>query len=550
MEYPSASSVWHTHEQNILNASYFPEYVADKSIFQNWVNDIFEFHHESKLRKTGVNHPNPNTVRKILEIIDRRLKHLDDDTDDTIDVEPLRILVMGGSVTQGINSEDNPLGLNLKRDSPWPVRLENMFNEGIFGGRKVVEVTNMAAGGSSSEIGALVVKYQIFPNNEIPHIIIAAFTPNDHQQPDIEKVFYEEIQDFVQNAINVCPCNKDLPLVVLADHMYRPSGRSRWDEQLRLSGYNAVLAAWYDVMAFNHGNLGLHHVMANFDNKTKIEQLVGGDFSLHLGTGFHIGLAWTALFNFIEAFVDNCNDLEMQSTPAANSTRSDVPSVSSRIDDLLASPSAKHLSKLSNQESIVDSLNRWKQRTEEARTRCSSMTASNNTATACTGENKVCSHAWIVGKGTGVNYPQELSRVLDPVLKSNDGWVVKGRPVRNPRVGLYAEKENATFTMKFPIMENPINILTIFSMKSYGPDWIGSKMEIRMTIDHGVGNTTAPDVATHEIDGFHEIKTSVHFPHKFELPGNGASVGDTLILEAKLVGGSAFKIHGIALCRF
>ena len=520
------------------------------------MNDIFEYHQESKLRKTRVNPPDPNTVRIILEIIDRRLKHLDENADGTMDVEPLHILVMGGSVTFGRDSETNHLGLDLKRDCPWPMRLENMFNEGIFGGRKVVKVTNMAAGGSSSEIGAFVVQYQMFPTNEVPHIIMAAFTPNDHRQPDIENVFYQEIQDFVQNAINVCPCNKDLPLVVLADHMYRPTryGRSRWDEQLRLSGYNAVLASWYDIMAFNHANLARHHSIANFDNTTKIEQLMGGDFNLHMGAGFHIGLAWTALFNFLEAFVDHCNDQEMRSsspstqTAGNNLTHSDVTPANSRIDDLLTSPAVRHLPKLSKKDSITESLNRWIERSKDLESRCSTPTTVNNeTNKACAGEDKICSHAWIVGKGTGVNYPHELTRVLDPVLKSNDGWIVKGRPDRNPRVGFYAEKANATFTMKFPITETSMNFLTIFSMKSYGPDWIGSKMELRMTIEHP-RNTT--DTATREIDGFHEIKTSVHFPHKFALPGNGASVGDSVILEAKLVGGSTFKIHGMALCRF
>ena len=145
---------------------------------------------------------------------------------------------------------------------------------------------------------------------------------------------------------------------------------------------------------------------------------------------------------------------------------------------------------------------------------------------------------------------EELWEFLKPVFKTSDGWAAAGKPIQNPRTGWYAQKANATFAMHYPIMEVPVQFLTIVSMKSYGPSWIGSKLEIKVTIDHPSNSTMLPDVSTYEIDGFHEIRTSVHFPHKFELPGNGASVGDNILLEAKLVGGSMFKINGIALCRF
>jgi hypothetical protein len=94
-------------------------------------------------------------------------------------------------------------------------------------------------------------------------------------------------------------------------------------------------------------------------------------------------------------------------------------------------------------------------------------------------------------------------------------------------------------------------------MKSYGPSWVGSKLEIKATILRPSEATAAATtktnpyyVATFDIDGYHKIKTSVHFPNKFRLPANDASVGDVVMVEARLVGGSMFKINGIALCRF
>ena len=167
----------------------------------------------------------------------------------------------------------------------------------------------------------------------------------------------------------------------------------------------------------------------------------------------------------------------------------------------------------------------------------------------------------MVGKGTGVNVVEELRQRIQPVLYSSDGWEIAGRPVQNPRTGWYARRTNATFEIRVPATDAPMHFLTIMSMKSYGPDWIGSKLNVEVTIQSPFesANTTAaaavqpPDdaaTASYEIDGYHEIKTSVHFPHKFKLPGNGARIGDVVILKAKLVGGVTFKINGIALCRF
>lgn len=52
------------------------------------------------------------------------------------------------------------------------------------------------------------------------------------------------------------------------------------------------------------------------------------------------------------------------------------------------------------------------------------------------------------------------------------------------------------------------------------------------------------------IDGYHDIKTSVHFPHKIQIADGGAKAGDSVILNAKLVGGQEFKIAGLAFCSF
>ena len=220
-----------------------------------------------------------------------------------------------------------------------------MLNQVFFGGDPIVKVTRMTAGGSSSEIGSVIMEYHLFPKTAVPHIIVNAYAPNDVQQPNLDKVFYEETQDFIQLAQNVRPCDEDLPLVVLADHSY---GFWQQTKMNLLSGWYAALASWYDVMAFNNMNVARHELIGNYENTSAIEQLVGNNFELHLGAGFHIGMAWTTLFNFLEAVVDTCNDLGRASDDTNEFIKGETTAIvnSSRIESALNTPPIKQLSKL------------------------------------------------------------------------------------------------------------------------------------------------------------------------------------------------------------
>ena len=104
------------------------------------------------------------------------------------------------------------------------------------------------------------------------------------------------------------------------------------------------------------------------------------------------------------------------------------------------------------------------------------------------------------------------------------------------------------------------NFVLIVAMKSYSQKWVGSKLAVSISVvkkTDNLNNSSLTDVravdwdadSTFLIDGYHDIKTSVHFPHKIPVLG-GAKAGDSLILHAKLVGGQEFKIAGIAFCRF
>ena len=96
--------------------------------------------------------------------------------------------------------------------------------------------------------------------------------------------------------------------------------------------------------------------------------------------------------------------------------------------------------------------------------------------------------------------------------------------------------------------------VTILSMKSYGIDFVGTQLNVSVVVvtTPRRGNDTVvveESSASFLVDGYHETRTTVHFPHKFALPGGGANPGDSIRVQVQLVSGRHFKIAGIALCR-
>ena len=86
-------------------------------------------------------------------------------------------------------------------------------------------------------------------------------------------------------------------------------------------------------------------------------------------------------------------------------------------------------------------------------------------------------------------------------------------------------------------------------MKSYGPDWVASKLRVTVEVIRPSSDGVAAVASgPFEIDGYHDLLTSVNFPHKFALAGKGARSGDTIRASFELVGGHTFKITGLALC--
>lgn len=676
----STSHVWHNLQQDILNASYhaLPRIetlnTTQLHAYKDWVDQIFSFYTPSKLRRSIMNPAPSKQIIQLMKLAEE-IRHHNANVSDEKDNEEkrkLRILILGGSVTAGMNCAW-PDNLNFPKQKRWSIpgeecawsfRLEKLLNHVLFEGEEVVTVDNISAGGQTSEFGSYVLEYRLYPKpDQLPDVVIASFSANESQESDLQKVLYQFNQDFVKAAQSLHPCDDQAPLIMFVDDFY---GDRPYTATVQ-SGNMFMLSTWHNIMAVNYASTVKYKLFGEVEDegarKTKPRiPLFHSDYQIHLGIGMHMGLAWTVMFNIVNSMVNVCNDVgisrmmndrshgsslmhlaegEEDAVPAIGleagveeqaKTRElgvpqDTSSSSIRSSSMHETKNAEdEASYQHHEEEEVDSyppidpnllpnlktaeipfkhidrmvpdvpgtalevrkkLEDNIQRTKATCDKLEKMAANNNINST----NKKCSYAWVVNKMIGFGHKNQVASEMSKVLLSNDGWAAEGYVMKNPRAGWYTHRPNSTFSIMIKDTVVDTNFVVILSMKSYSEKWQGSKLAVSTfvvkknetatatatatgtsaattsdhlmnekedsTVDLLVHNKNNEDGSgdhsnstTFFIDGFHDIKTSVHFPHKIPIAGGGAKAGDSVILKAKLVGGQEFKIAGFAFCSF
>jgi GDSL-like Lipase/Acylhydrolase family len=560
----SPSMVWSLIKERVLNASYYPPLEHGKSdAFRKYVNTIFAFYSAAKLRRSNAHPAPPNTIRRIVALVDAYKTQLErynnaaaQQGNRTLAVpppEPIRILVLGGSVTKGTNClASSEVWLGRKQGTPewyyaWPARLEHMLNQIFFGtdtvGGSPFKVNNYAMGATNSEVGAAMLENQLIPGlqENPPDIVIVSYSTNDARDPDRNATYHVHLQNLVRAAHNTRPCDDDLPLVIMADDMH---GMLDEDPALEITGSLYKLASWYNVMLVAYGNVARHASIASYINITQPNPLLGSPYdNLHHGVGMHIGIAWTIVFNLLSAFQETCSDVV--------ETTDELPVAT--LDSMkwaLVEPPTKYQGRIA---SIEDASKEWRNRIAWKDQHCP-MPATELAPFSTS----VCAYAWTVNPVT-ISEPHHIDEALRPALVDVDGWRAdyfnNGTVFRSPGFG--TETPNSTFSLELRNVTQPTKHLTIFSMSSYGPGFSNSVLQLKVRIVRSASSSASAkdqkksnDEATYEVKGSHDLRTSVFFPHKFRLPGDqGAQAGDTIRLDARLVSGKAFKIQAVAFCQ-
>ena len=505
--------------------------------FGKMIHDYTKVHNEyivPRLRSSLIRPMEGKQIQRILQIIEDRLM-------DPIKNPRLEIMVFGGSVVQGWHSEfhnwfqpgfENEVKPDCATFS-WPARLEAILNEVIFYGQDVVRVTNMAVGGTTSDVGAVALEYELFPPEYPgPDIIIHSYGNNDGRQPgpDIDRL--NLMQEFIRAARTMnCDADKQPSIILYDDFLGFYFNDIHY--AMGYSQYVSKAAAWYDLMAVSFANAFRHTVYSGdgFGNDTAVEHDPGGDLpmlgwrlELHPGMLYHSTSPWTLVYNLLDNMINACQDYETMShyRPA--------------FDEL----PLNQIPELTREFMLSDLPEKWNENIAHHQDVCQS--ASDRIGSVC------APTSWIAGAFAGArSQPIIDEQMRELFLSGNDGWHVESISNSKPRPGWVAFRAKATFTVTVKDHEG-ITFVTVISMQSYGSKWEGSLVRVTL-FDYGPeGAGPISVVGLYEISGSHNTTTSVLHPHKLQLDGNGVPKGNWLNARFDLVGGTTFRIQGMLFC--
>lgn len=558
------SFIWSMLQDVVVNAtvSYPSNIIKDIDekqymLYKDYISTLYKYYTVDKLRRSIANPPNSKQIIELFQKINDVQKHNEENEEKKV----IRIVVLGGSVTAGHEVFLPKWLVDTKREKAvddiphkelaWPNRLEQLLNHIFFHGEPIFQVENISSGGQTSEFGALVLQHALYEHPErIPDIIISAYSANEALDPNRnENVFYEYMQNFVHAARNLQPCKDYSPLVILADDFF---GDSPY-KALQQTGYVYKISTWYQIMAINYSNVVRYKVLPESHDGQE-HPLTSARFTTHLGLAFHIGMSWVVGFNLLNQFVEVCNDMEnMPITTTQNLGEESMKLLFGDKHALLQQeePPSKFIGQIGRgrPDNVGTVGTQYIKSNEMNRDQCQTEDLQ---ATTVDHNPKQCEYGWIVHQlPHDLTTKEQLAIEMKKVVIENRGWEADGDPIVNPRTGWYANETNATFTLQLNNVGLDINFVLVYSMKSYGPKFKDSKIRVTTNVTTSREDAIKSEETNffHDVDGFHETRSSIHYPHKIPISDGGAKVGDTLTFKAELIGGNHFKMAGLAFCK-
>ena len=123
------------------------------------------------------------------------------------------------------------------------------------------------------------------------------------------------------------------------------------------------------------------------------------------------------------------------------------------------------------------------------------------------------------------------------------------------KLGLVAMHANATMTLGFQHIPQPVRIVTVHYLKSYGDAWKNSRLRFQLEIFFNNDNPQQTKMMmihhqeSFELEGVHDQNVSISYVHRLDLGRNAeAPMGSSIRFRMELVGGQTFKINALMCC--
>jgi hypothetical protein len=595
----TASSLWYSSLIQIHNASIHPR-DTQRRLHANWTRQLLQFLAPNLLEQGLRASPSYTSLEPIFTKLYHRL------VNDS--APPLKIIVFGGSTAEGVGcsrvSKELFGGQQVKtkgttgqgRNCAWPFRLQVFLDQ--FLGQGVIEINNLAVGGSTSDLTEPFLKYWLYPpffRPTGPDIVINAHSTNDNNPPAFHYAtlnttgddfhanrFTQRNQDFIETAINSRHCTGQAqPLVLYVDEYMGNIqdvllGDGQGLERMQLladmfpqvglispaSAVRPFVFADIWEVVFSPNWKKAKGGSSNFNNSQTA-------VNVHFGLSGHVTIMWVVAYAMLQLTLDFCEDSRGHHRPAhvapslllsSLAKTSQFLSIAKtppkflfwnkrqEIDETegsAQSPAAAPLGVLSNISNIWRESVAVKYRDE--RMYCESR----GQTTEQLDDRTPCVFAFLAAPlGTHGNQ-DDLNNYLRPFIMlkaSGGGWEARNDLREDGfvnKLGLVATRPDATVTLALRNLQKPVRVITLHTLKSFGEKWLDARAKFTLEVfEKGL------QVYMHEfvIEGVHNQNTSISYPFRLDLHDRQASVGSTIRFRIDLIGGTTFKINALMFC--
>jgi hypothetical protein len=491
------------------------------------------------------------SIDSILKKAFARYQYLKQGDDGVTPPPPVRIVVMGGSVTKGVNCYASIKGVN-RFQCAWPNRLENMINQ-LFGG-ELVEVTAVGMGGTNSATGATILEHDLLPADaKNPDIIINSYSTNDMHAITMRQAasgnatlrdkLFDMTQDFVRQALRPQSCKGvQQPLLLHMDDYLGNEQREIWSTTELSQGVN-VLANYYGFASMSYADMVRDWVYG--DTRESLFSPQGwydGDvFSreIHPGVGAHSTMAWAVAYNLLNLATTHCS-MESESIIGATEQRKLQLLESPEAADIPGKPLPvpKGLPpRLSRELSLEEVSGLWRESSEEL-VRSESRSSSGRCQDRCP-------FSWVGGIDLQQSNAQWVEEYFNEHITKSSGWKLAGGEQKIGFVPVDG-KHGSELTLNFANLTQSVRSVTLFTMKSYGERWKDSRAQVKI-LNKSRSHQTWNETNAVELSGFHDKDTSETYTEVIHL-SKKVSAGDSLRISTTFLQGGTFKIMGFAIC--
>lgn len=509
----------------------------------------------------------------------------------------LNVLVMGGSVTMGVVCHINPVsGTGIARRScAWPGRMDFFFSQ-LFGGYELIHFHTIALGGTNTESGITMWDYSLLPDDvPYPDVVINAYATNDMHYNSVQDAIAKNItlersvleltQAFIRQLLTPKKeCEHPPPLLIYLDD-YLGNEQNEVLATLISSQAIHLMSGYYGLGSISYADAVRDIVYG--DNKEwwfSSNWHEGGKYqrAVHPHMGMHISSTWIVsyyLMNLVSAY---CSLPDVEGALGEQTTQqrlhAGIEQHSQGVWDygyrphdglpqlratkqLIGGPKQKPRGippPLTETLSLEHISQQWQEETElkanlwKSGNECSAEGHPYD-STDVAALPKPCLYSWVANLERFLDNPKRLTDRIKPVLASNEGWSAaddNGKLGWVPSSGI-----GSKFTLEWKSVAQPVRAVTWMIMRSYGEKWENSRVKIEVWSDNKL-------MTAEEVVGFHDKKTSETYNIKMKLGATsgtnksgdvtsnsgGVSVGEDLRVTFELVGGSTFKISGMAIC--